>query len=236
MNGKTIKRSLLAVGLVVVLFVGAACQTIRPSGPPSGRTPVVFVHGWSASETLWEDAVTQFTDAGYTSGDMTVLYYDSSLAAADAAEVLAGEVDHLRAYTGQNKVDIVSHSYGSMVTRYCIELGDCQNKVDNWMSLAGADNGTSTAVFCSILGQASCLDMSGQTSTIADLQAAWPQIAAQNVDVEVQWTPNDGVIVPATNSPNPPPAVNVEVDSALTHNDLPSAPGVIAETIDFFGQ
>jgi triacylglycerol lipase len=235
MNGETIKRSLLAVGLVVVLFVGAACQTIRPSGPPSGRTPVVFVHGWSANETLWEDTVTQFTDAGYTSGDMTVLYYDSALSAADAAEVLADEVDHLRAYTGQSKVNIVSHSYGSMVTRYCIELGACENKVDHWMSLAGADNGTGTAFFCAILGQASCLDMSGQTSTIADLQAAWSQIAAQGVDVEVQWTANDGVITPATNSQNPAPAVNVEVDGTLTHNDLPSAPSVVAETIDFFG-
>jgi pimeloyl-ACP methyl ester carboxylesterase len=224
----------MIAALVAVLLVGAACQTIRPSGPPSGRTPVVFVHGWSADEAVWDEAVAAFKQAGYTDGDITVLYYDSSLSAADAAATLATEVDHLRAYTGKSKVDIVSHSYGSMVTRYCIELGGCQNEVDHWMSLAGADNGTSTAVFCSILGQASCLDMSGQTPTIANLQAAWSQIATQGVEVEVQWTVNDGVIVPATNSQNPAPAVNVEVDSALTHNELLADPGVIAETLAFF--
>jgi hypothetical protein len=49
-----------------------------------------------------------------------------------------------------------------------------------------------------------------------------------------EWTPNDGVILPATNSQNPAPAVNVELPSTLAHNDLPTNAGVLAETIDFF--
>lgn len=236
MHTRSVSRSLLALVLVAVVVATSACQIIRPSGPPSERTPVVFVHGWNGSETTWDAAVAQFRSAGYTSGDMTVLYYDSALSAADAAAVLATEVDHLRSYTGKSRVDIVSHSFGSMVTRYCIELGSCAGKVEHWMSLAGADNGTAIAGFCTILGQASCLDMAGQTSTIADLQVAWPQIAAQGVEVEVQWTPNDGVIAPATNSTNPPPAVNVELSGSLTHNDLPADAAVIAETIAFFGR
>jgi triacylglycerol lipase len=227
------KRITTTVALVATLALCAACQTIRPTGPPSGATPVVFVHGWNGDETLWEEAVDQFLDAGYTNGDITVLYYDSSLSAQDAAALLATEVDHLRSYTGQSDVDIVSHSYGSMVTRYCITLGGCAGEVEHWMSLAGADNGTSIAALCALFS-ASCADMSGQTSTVADLQAAWPQIAAQGVEVEVQWTSNDGVIIPATNSQNPAPATNVQVASSLTHNDLPSDPGVIAETIAFF--
>jgi triacylglycerol lipase len=227
------KRISTMAALIAVLVLGTACQIIRPTGTPSGNTPVVFVHGWNGNETLWDSAVDQFHDAGYTTGDITVLYYDSSISAQEASAILATEVDHLRDYTGQTKVDIVSHSYGSMVTRYCIELGGCAGKVDHWMSLAGADNGTSIAGLCAFF-QASCADMSGQTTTIADLQAAWPQIAAQGVHVEVQWTANDGVIIPATNSKNPAPATNIEVDSTLTHNDLPADPGVLAETIDFF--
>lgn len=119
-----------------------------------------------------------------------------------------------------------------MVTRHCIELGSCAGKVDHWMSLAGADNGTLLAALCAEF-QASCADMSGQTSTIADLQAAWPQISEQGVKVQVQWSANDGVIIPATNSQNPPPAVNVEIDSSLSHNDIPHDPGVLAATIGF---
>lgn len=228
------KRTRTAAGVVVLVLLGSACQTIRPSGAASGRTPVVFVHGWSADETMWEPAVAAFKAAGYTDGDMTVLYYDSGLGAADAAAVLATEVDHLRSYTGKARVDIVSHSYGSMVTRSCIALGSCAGKVNHWMSLAGADNGTATAIFCAF--QPSCADMAAQTPTIANLQTAWPQIASQNVKVEIQWSANDGVIVPATNSQNLAPAVNVALPGAPAHNDIPKDAAVLNETIAFFAR
>ncbi len=227
-------RRFLAPFLAAALAVSAAaCETIRPQGAPSGRTPVVFVHGWSADETTWETAVTRFKQAGYTDGDITVVYYDSNLSARDAAAQLADEVDHLRSYTGRSEVAIVSHSFGSMVTRYCITLGGCADKVSHWMSLAGADNGTSIANLCAF--QPSCQDMSGQTSTVADLAAAWPAITAQGVQVEVQWSRDDGVILPATNSPNPAPAVNVEV-TPLTHNAIPDDPAVLDETLAFLGR
>jgi triacylglycerol lipase len=227
------RRLLLAAAVAALLLAGTACQTIRPTGPPSTHTPVIFVHGWNSNESMWDTARATFQAAGYTSGDITVLYYDSGQSAQTAAATLAAEVDHLRSYTGQSKVDIVSHSLGSMVTRYCIELGSCAGKVDHWMSLAGADNGTSLALLCAGF-QASCADMAGQTPTIANLQAAWSEISAQGVDVEVQWSPNDGVIIPATNSQNPPPAINVQLDGSLAHLEIPDDPGVLAETIDFF--
>jgi len=227
------KRTSAAMGLAALLVICTACQTIRPTGTPTGRTPVVFVHGWNGDETMWETAVARFQAAGYSSGDISVVYYDSALSAQDASAILATEVDHLRAYTGQAEVDIVSHSYGSMVTRSCIELGSCAGKVDHWMSLAGADNGTALAGLCASF-QPSCADMSGQSPTVAQLQGAWNQITAQGVRVEVQWTANDGVIIPATNSKNPAPAINIEVSSSLTHNQLPADPGVIDETIAFF--
>ena len=129
------RRSLTMAALAAALLLGAACQTIRPTGAPSGRTPVVFVHGWTADETMWAPAVDAFRSAGYTSGDITVVYYDSALPARDAAAVLATEVDHLRSYTGRSKVDIVSHSYGSMVTRYCIELGGSAGE-GGWVDFA----------------------------------------------------------------------------------------------------
>lgn len=226
-------RRLISVGLAAALLLAAtACETIRPTGPPSTRTPVIFVHGWNADEGMWDTAVSAFMSAGYSSGDITVLYYNSGVSAQEAAVTLAAEVDHLRSYTGEAKVDVVSHSLGSMVTRYCIELGSCAGKVDHWMSLAGADNGTAIALLCAGF-QASCADMAGQTPTVANLQAAWPQIAAQGVEVEVQWSANDGVIIPAANSKNPAPATNVEV-SPLGHLAIPNDPAVLARTIDFF--
>ena len=230
-----IKRSLvLAVAVCVVVLGCAACQTVRPTGTPTGKTPVIFVHGWNEDETIWKTAVTTFEAAGYSSGDITQVYYDSTQAASVASATLATEVDYLRSYTGASKVDIVSHSYGAMVTKYCIESGGCANKVAHWMSLAGADNGTSIAGLCvATLNEPACLDMNGNTSTIADLQAAWPQMVSQGVKVEVQWSPSDGVIIPATNSQEPAPAVNVQLTGGQTHNQLMADPNVLAETLRF---
>jgi len=228
------KKVLLGAAFAAMVLVATACETIRPTGPPSAHTPVIFVHGWNANETMWDTAIARFKSAGYTSGDITVLYYDSTKPAAEAAAALATEVDFLRSSTGKAKVDIVSHSLGSMVTRYCIELGSCSGKVSHWMSLAGADNGTSIALLCAAFS-ASCADMAGQTPTIQSLQANWSQITTQGVKVEVQWSPNDGVILPATNSKNPAPATNDEL-AGLAHSAIPNDPGVLAETVAFFGR
>lgn len=217
-----------------LLFLAAACQTIRPMGSPSGRTPVIFVHGYAGDETVWNAAVQQFEAAGYAPGDITVISYDTNKSAHDAAVDLATEVDYLRNYTGKSKVDVVSHSYGSMVTKYCIELGSCSGKVSHWVSLAGADNGTSTSALCTIIS-ASCADMAGQTSTIADLQAAWPNLVNQGVKVEVQWSPTDGTINPATSSIEPTPALAVQLTGGQTHTQIPSDAGVLAEAIRFLG-
>src|SRR5262245_57763788 len=124
-GGGAMRRSVFAALVAALVLITAACQTIRPSGPPSARVPVIFVHGYSGSETVWASTVAAFEAAGYTSGDITVLYYDSSLSAAAASDLLAAEVDHLRTYTGAPKVDVVSHSFGSMVTRQCITRGSC---------------------------------------------------------------------------------------------------------------
>ena len=227
------RAALAALVAALVVAVTACGPTVRPTGAPSGKTPVIFVHGYTESPSMWDTAAAAFKAAGYTAGDITEFSYDSNLAASTVATQLAAEVDHLRQFTGKAKVDIVSHSYGAMVSRYCIELGSCQGKVSHWMSLAGADNGTSIANLCAFFAD-SCKDMSGQTNTITQLQANWSQITTQGIKVEVQWTTNDGVIIPATASKELAPATNVEVSSSLNHLNIFTDAGVIAETIRFF--
>lgn len=61
------KRFLVAASVMALLLVATACETIRPTGPRSNHTPVIFVHGWNANETMWDTAVARFKAAGYTS-------------------------------------------------------------------------------------------------------------------------------------------------------------------------
>lgn len=225
------KPAFTALALALVVALTACGPTIRPTGAPSGKTPVIFVHGFAESPSTWDTAIAAFKAAGYTNGDIDGFSYDSNASAASMATKLAEEVDYVRQFSGQDKVDIVSHSFGSMVSRYCIELAGCKNKVSHWMSLAGSDNGTSTAILCDFL--ASCWDVVGFSDTIAKLQANWGQIATQGIKVEVQWSTNDGFIVPATNSKELAPATNVEVSNSINHLTFATDAGVIAETIRF---
>jgi len=239
---------LTGVVLVVALAAAAtACQlepTRHASGAPSGKTPVLFIHGAPGQPANWGKAVAQFVEAGYTRGDIANFGYDFVWSARAAAEKLALEVDALLTYTGKAKIDIVSFSYGSMVTRYCIELGSCAGKVDHWMSLGGADHGADDGVdilanvrigttdACNLVP--SCRDIAGRTPTIATLVANWGQITTQNVKVGVQWSPNDMTIGPGIISTLPEPAVNCQAPGALSHDDLFSDAGVIGRTIQMF--
>ena len=229
----------IGAGVGIVLLMSAAIAlpagaTTEPSGTPSGKTPVIFVHGFLESGSLWNTAISNLKAHGYTSGDITNFTYDSTRAASSVAAQLGTEVDKLRSFTGKSKVDIVSHSFGSMVSRYCIELGTCKGKVAHWESEAGADNGTSIANAC-VGFDASCRDMAGITNTILQLKSNWNQITSQGIKVQVQWSPNDGVIIPATNSQELAPAQNVQLGGGITHLQIPGNAGVNATLLKFLG-
>jgi pimeloyl-ACP methyl ester carboxylesterase len=207
--------------------------TIRASGPASGKTPVIFLHGYSEEDTaMWNVAVEKFKAAGYTTGDYTLEVYDShTKSASDVAAELAIEVDWLTAHTGKPKVDIVAHSLGDLITKACVVQGGCAGKVAHWENLAGAQNGTEVALQCP---EPACVDMYPGSALITALAAAdEPAIEAQGVKVQVQWTPNDGVIVPATNSQELEYADNVQVDGSLTHLTIFADPGVIDRALTF---
>ena len=67
------------------------------------------------------------------------------------------------------------------------------------------------------------------------------KIVDQGVKIEVQWSPNDGVILPAQNSQwpsgsvSPDPVINKQVASSIQHLTIYTNSGVIAETIRFLG-
>jgi triacylglycerol lipase len=243
------------VAFVAVLLMAAAvaCTTVPPSGAASGRNPVVLVHGYIEGNVIWGTVQSRLKQAGYQAGDITNFAYDTTGAGAassapTAAAKLATAVDAALAHAHANgnpqadKVDIISHSYGGMVSRYCIEIGACAGKVDHWVSLAGADGGTTIAVLPQLFGQGSGAAMAPNSATVQLLKAPdnVAKLVNQGVKVRVFWSPNDGVINPAQNSqwPNPEhpdPAANVEVAGTITHLNIFNDAGVITQTIAFLG-
>jgi len=229
---------------------GRGVHHLPPSGTASGRTPVVLVHGYIEGNGVWGPMQNRLRQAGYQSGDITNIAYDTTgLGAASAAATAAGRlataVDAALTFArthgnpSATRVDIISHSYGSMVSRYCMALGQCAGKVDHWISLAGADGGTQIAVIPQLLGSGSGAAMAPNSATVQQLQApqAVSAITTQGVKVRVFWSENDGVIVPPRNSlwptpAAPDPAANV-MDNSVSHLNIFSDPEIITQALAF---
>jgi triacylglycerol lipase len=218
--------------------LAASCTTVDPateraSGPTSAHTPVIFVPGYLEDASMWASADTAFKAAGYQTGDITKLVFDTTtVGAVEAARALSVEVEALEWKTG--KVDLVAHSLGNLVIKECIGEGGCAGKVAHWENISGAQNSTSVATACD---GPSCIDMRPGSALVTRLQAGDDAaIAAQGVKVQVHWIAEDDIIQPPQNSTEPY-AENILVpnpDKSLTHLNIFNDPGVLGDTVTFF--
>lgn len=187
----------------LVLLAAAACSDIdAPTGPSlsrapasSVRHPILFVHGWNASASTWTTMVQDFKADGYTDAELVNWSYDFRKSNATTAQLIKAKVDSMIAASGAAKVDIITHSMGSLSARYYMKnLGGTQ-RVDAFVSLAGANHGTNTAVFCF---DASCIEMRPGSSFLSALNAKDETPGKSRY--ATWWSSCDNVIVPQTST------------------------------------
>ena len=166
-------RSLATSAALVFL---AACSGDFLTGPgvsksvlvPPAHTPVLFVHGWNSSGAVWTTTINRFIADGYTPAELTTWSYNTAQSNAVTAQQISNKVDSILAATGAIKVDIITHSMGSLSARYYLKNLGGSFKVDALVTLGGPDHGTNTAFFC---GQISCVEMRPGSSFIKNLNA-----------------------------------------------------------------
>ncbi|MEU7112251.1 alpha/beta fold hydrolase [Streptomyces sp. NPDC046182] len=146
------------LALVVSLLVPATAGPAQ--GAAQARTPVVLVHGYNADPGVWGGLREDLKADGYTDAELFSFGYDTHRS---VNEVLAGElaayVADVRRRTGASRVDLVAHSFGSLLTRWYVKFDAAgQSSVARWVSLAGPNHGTGTAWACALWDQA-CRDM-----------------------------------------------------------------------------
>lgn len=235
-RASTTRRGRTGGGLALgAALVQAATACVLPGGPgpnplpapnPATRTPVILVHGWNGSTSQFDAMVAELKADGYRSDEVfTYSWNTSTTSNADSAIAFATYVDQVRANKSVDKVDVVSHSMGSMMTRHCVKLGGCAGKVDHWISLAGANHGTSTATLCAPV-QITCKEMSPGSAFLTALNAS-PEVTP-GVAWFTIWSTNDGVINPATSTVLAG-ATNNQISTTLTHNDIPADAAVITQ-------
>jgi triacylglycerol esterase/lipase EstA (alpha/beta hydrolase family) len=183
------KRLMALVSAMALCVVGAA---FTPASSMA-QDPILFVHGWSESASLWSTMIKNFENDGYPKSYLSAYSYNTSQSnKIDAEKEVASHVESLLKTTGASKVDIIAHSMGSLNTRWYIKFDGGESKVDDWVSLGGPNHGTETANACSF--QVACQEMQVGSKFLSELNAGDETPGVVNYGT--WWSPCDEIINP----------------------------------------
>ncbi len=207
---------LLLAALLTSAAVVAPTPASAGAAPRAAHVPVVFVHGYNADPGVWGALRDDLLASGYTDDELYSWGYDTSQSVNETLSGrLAAYVEEVRARTGAARVDLVAHSFGSLVTRWYVKFGGGAARVDHWVSLAGPNHGTSTAWACALWSQA-CRDMTPGSYVVKKL--AEGDETPGTVSYATWWSNCDEVINPDDSVPLD--GATNHAAGCLAHNDL----------------
>jgi len=177
--------------LATLVAAIAVCIAAAVPASASAQDPILFVHGYVESASLWNTMIANFEKDGYPKSYLSAYSYNTSQSNKIDAEEVKTKVEALLKSTGATKVDIIAHSMGSLNSRYYIKNLGGESKVDDWVSLGGPNHGTETANFCF---SASCVEMRVGSTFLKELNATDETPGAVNYGT--WWSPCDEIINP----------------------------------------
>jgi triacylglycerol lipase len=184
-----IKRKLTAFATAIAIC--AAGAAVAPASSLA-QDPILFVHGYVESSSLWSTMISRFEKDGYPSSYLSAYTYNTSQSnKVDAEKEVKSHVESLLKATGATKVDIIAHSMGSLNSRWYIKFLGGEAKVDDWVSLGGPNHGTETANACF---STSCVEMRIGSTFLKELNAGDETPGA--VSYGTWWSPCDEIINP----------------------------------------
>lgn len=185
--------------LVTLVAAGAMCAAliIPSSASATVGDPIVFVHGWAGNTGQWDSLESRFAAEGWTSDQMATVGYWIGTSNTTVANKIKTAVTNLSAANGGKKVVLVSHSMGGISTRYYIKNLGGTSTVKTYVSLAGANHGTSSAYACAWF-DAGCWQMIPGSSYLNALNSGDETPGA--INYATWWSPADGTINPATST------------------------------------
>ncbi|MCX5598707.1 esterase/lipase family protein [Streptomyces phaeochromogenes] len=194
----------------------------------AARNPVVFVHGLSSSSSSWDDWTADFKADGYTSSELFAWSYDWGKSNVTTAQQLSTKIQSVLSQTGASKVDLVVHSMGALNSRYYLKNLGGTAYVDDFVSTAGTNHGTTTAGWCSWI-YTSCAEMYTGSSFLTSLNSG--DETPGSVSYASYWSNCDEALTPDTTAILSG-ATNVEV-GCVSHTDMNNDHGVYEQVRDF---
>ncbi|MFJ1811996.1 MULTISPECIES: esterase/lipase family protein [unclassified Streptomyces] len=222
------KRRIAAALSAVVSSLLLSLSFSAPTAHAATHDPIVFVHGISSSSSSWDDWVADFKADGYTAAELDAWSYSWSQSNATTASQLATEIKKVLARTGAAKVDVVIHSMGALSSRYYLKNLGGTAYVDDLVSVAGTNHGTSVASWCSWI-YTSCAEMVTGSSYLTALNSG--DETPGSVNYATYWSNCDAAIDPDS-SALLSGATNVGV-GCISHNDMNNDHGVYERVRDF---
>jgi triacylglycerol lipase len=169
----------------------------------------------------------RFLADGWESNYLYAYTFSSSKSNALIAQDIAARVNEIRNATGAAKVDIITHSMGGLSSRYYIKNLGGVNVVDDWVSIAGPNHGTSWAYGCFFTSP--CNQMIPGSSFLNALNSGDETPGA--VSYRTWWSPCDELINPDT-STILSGATNTQT-SCLSHSGIKDSATTYAQVRDF---
>ena len=219
-------------GAVSATAFGSAIITASVDGASATATvnvlhdPIVFMHGFGASGSVFNSTVDKFKADGWTDSPLVTWTYDSNQSNAAIAQLLATKIDSLLAATGAKKVDIIAHSMGGLSSRYYTKNLGGADKVDAFVALATPNHGTTVANICPII---SCVEMRPGSAFLAALNA--DDETPGSPRYATWWTPCDQTTTPPE-STILSGAVNTQT-ACIGHSDFHNDAVVYAQVRDW---
>lgn len=141
------RRPALLLAAVATLAATALTPLISTATAHEGKYPIVLVHGWTGNGASWNPMIPKLQAQG-----LTVLDFDTTTAGTQAlsyapsagqhvpllAKQVQGKIQTALAnagYASTQKIDIVAHSMGGLVSRFLVEKPGAD--VDYWSSTSG---------------------------------------------------------------------------------------------------
>jgi pimeloyl-ACP methyl ester carboxylesterase len=125
-------------------FLNAGLRTGTPSGDQSLDTPVLLVHGYGHNSSAWLMLRKALKRAGFTSIH-TMNYNPLRHDIPEIARKLSDRVQQILELTGAEKVNLVGHSLGGVVSRWYVQELGGDRTVNTAVTLASPHKGTIAA-------------------------------------------------------------------------------------------
>lgn len=221
----------LSLVLAAVLLAGCDRGLLSPEGGSANlaapeRHPILFVHGWNSSGTVWGTMISRFKADGWTDAQLANWSYNTSQSNATTAQQIQAKVDSILRATGATKVDVITHSMGGLSSRYYARNLGGDTRIDAWVSLGGPNHGTTSAYGCA---QTSCVEMRPGSKFLASLNSGDETPGAPRY--ATWWSTCDAVIDPDSSTPLSG-AANTQT-ACLGHSDFLTDAATYAQVRDW---